>query len=200
MSSAIRDVGETLIELLRTALAVSLPSIPSQQIDLMSPAEKSANTRLTLFLYSVAPTSELRNEMEIPGNTIDDEPVSMPVDLYYLMTTFSPLAEPSARNLDAQLLLGNAMRVFFENGILTGSALKGNLPRDEELRLTLQPVTVEDLTRVWSVFPDTILQTSVSYLVTPVRLRSTTTRGGQRVVTRQADMDHVVPIPREGVF
>lgn len=200
MSSAIRDVGETLIELLRTALAVSLPSIPSQQIDLMSPAEKSANTRLTLFLYSVAPTAELRNEMEIPGNTIDDEPVSMPVDLYYLMTTFSPLAEPSARNLDAQLLLGNAMRVFFENGILTGSALKGNLPRDEELRLTLQPVTVEDLTRVWSVFPDTILQTSVSYLVTPVRLRSTTTRGGQRVVTRQADMDHVVPIPREGVF
>ena len=196
MSSAIRDVGETLIELLRTALAVALPSVPSQQIDLMSPAEKTANTRLTLFLYSVAPTSELRNEMEIPGITIDDEPVSMPVDLYYLMTAFSPLAEPSSRNLDAQLLLGHAMRVFFENGILVGSVLRGNLPRDEEIRLTLQPVTVEDLTRVWSVFPDTILQTSVSYVVTPVRLRSTATRGGQRVVTRQSDIDHVVPIGR----
>jgi hypothetical protein len=199
MSSAIGDVSETLIQLLRTELAVTLPSVPSDQIDLMSPAEKAADTRLTLFLYSVAPTTELRNELEIPGNTINDEPVSLPLDLYYLMTAFSPVQEPTQRSLDAQLLLGHAMRVFFENGILTGSALRGNLPRDEELRLTLQPITVEDLTRVWSVFPDTILQTSVSYLVTPVRLRSTQTRGGQRVVARQIDLDKIVPIPREGL-
>jgi hypothetical protein len=86
------------------------------------------------------------------------------------------------------------MRVFFDNGILTGSLLRGDLPRDEELRLTLQPITIEDLTRIWSVFPETALQPSVSYLVTPVRLRSNRTRGGARVVSRQIDEDHVVPI------
>jgi hypothetical protein len=96
--------------------------------------------------------------------------------------------------LDAQLLLGQAMRVFFDNGILTGSLLEGDLPRDEELRLSLQPITIEDLTRIWSVFPETALQPSVSYLVTPVRIRSNRTRGGAPVVSRRLDTDHAVPI------
>jgi hypothetical protein len=196
MSSAIRDVSETLITLLQTELSVIVP-IPDQ-IALISPAEASANgVRLTLFLYLITPSSELRNELEIPGNTIDDEPVSQPLDLYYLMTAFSPPQDPTSRTLDAQLLLGQAMRVFFENGTLTGSVLRGNLPLDEELRLTLQPITNEDLTRIWSVFPETILTASVAYLVTPVRLRSTTTRGGQRVVSRQTEFDHIVSLHTE---
>jgi hypothetical protein len=196
MSSAIRDVGETLIDLLRTRLSVFIPN--PDQIALVSPAEAGlSGARLTLFLYSIGPNSELRNEMEIPGNTIDDEPVSLPLDLYYLLTAFSPPQDPTSRSLDSQLLLGQAMRVFFENGTLTGSMLRGNLPLDDELRLSLRPMTIEDLTRIWSVFPETILTASVSYLVTPVRLRSTATRGGERVVSRQTDFDHVVPIHRE---
>ena len=196
MSSAIRDVGETLINLLQTQLSGFVP-IPDQ-IALTSPAEASqSGARLTLFLYSISPTPELRNELEIPGNTIDDEPVSLPLDLHYLLTAFSPPQDPTGRSLDSQLLLGQAMRVFFENGTLTGSVLRGNLPLDEELRVTLHPHTVEDLTRIWSVFPETVLTASVSYLVTPVRLRSTATRGGQRVVSRRTDADHLVPIPPE---
>jgi len=192
MSTAIRDVGETLIDLLRNDPIVT---IPDAQIALLSPAEANASgVRLTLFLYSIAPAGELRNEMEIPGNGPDDEPVSLPLNLFYLLTAFSPPQDPTNRSLDSQLLLGQAMRVFFDNGILTGSLLRGDLPRDEELRLTLQPITIEDLTRIWSVFPETALQPSVSYLVTPVRLRSNRTRGGARVVSRQIDEDHVVPI------
>lgn len=195
MSSAIRDVGETLIELLRNDPIVT---VPDDQIALLSPAEANASgVRLTLFLYSIAPATEYRNELEIPGNTIDDEPVSLPLNLYYLLTAFSPPQDPTNRSLDSQLLLGQAMRVFFDNGCLTGSLLRGDLPRDEELRLSLQPITVEDLTRVWSVFPETSLQPSVSYLVTPVRVRSTRTRGGAEVVSRQIDLDHAVPIPSE---
>ena len=192
MSTAIRDVGETLIDLLRNDPIVT---IPDAQIALLSPAEANAGgVRLTLFLYSIAPTGEIRNEIEIPGNGPDDEPVSLPLNLFYLLTAFSPPQDPTNRSLDSQLLLGQAMRVFFDNGILTGSLLRGDLPRDEELRLTLQPITIEDLTRIWSVFPETALQPSVSYLVTPVRLRSNRTRGGARVVSRQVDEDHVVPI------
>lgn len=194
MSTAIRDVGETLIELLRSGLP---PGIPDDQIALLSPAEaNSIGVRLTLFLYSVAPAPEIRNEIEIPGNTIDDEPVSLPLNLHYLLTAFSPPQDPTQRSLDSHQLLGQAMRVFFDNGILSGSLLRGALPRDEEhaLRLSLQPISVEDLTRVWSVFPETALQPSVSYLVTPVRLLSDRTRGGARVVSRRVDSDHVVPV------
>ncbi len=193
MSTAIRDVGETLIELLRSDPIIT---VADPQIALVSPAEANATgVRLTLFLYSISPVAELRNELEIPGNrTIDDEPVSLPLNLYYLLTAFSPPQDPTSRSLDSQLLLGQAMRVFFDNGCLTGSLLRGDLPRNEELRLTLQPITIEDLTRIWSVFPETALEPSVSYLVTPVRIRSDRTRGGERVVSRRIDSDHIVPI------
>lgn len=192
MSSAIRDVGETLVELLRNDPTIT---IPDGQIALTSPAEANAGgVRLTLFLYSICPAAEYRNELEIPGASIDDEPVSSPLNLYYLLTAFSPPQDPTSRSLDSHLLLGQAMRVFFDNGTLTGSLLRGDLPRDEELRLSLQPITIEDLTRIWSVFPETALQPSVSYLVTPVRVRSNRTRGGAPVVSRQLDTDHAVPI------
>ena len=193
MSSAIRDVSETLIELLRND---PIFTIPPAQIALLSPAQANASgVRLSLFLYSIGPAAELRNQLEIPGNTIDDEAVSLPLNLNYLLTAFSPPQDPTNQTLDSHLLLGQAMRVFFDNGILTGSQLRGDLPRDEELRLTLQPITIEDLTRIWSVFPETSLQPSVSYLVTPSLLRSGRIRGGARVVSRQIDSDHVVPIP-----
>jgi hypothetical protein len=199
MSSAIRDVGETLVQLLRDNLGGIVPT-PNDQIVLLSPAEaKIGGVRLTLFLYSIAPAIELRNEMEIPGLLGKDEAVSEPLNLYYLLTAFAPAEgdDPTERTLDSHLLLGEAMRVFFDNGMLTGTLLRGRLPRDEELRLTMQPMTVEDLTRIWSVFPESVLHASVSYLVTPVRLRSTRIRGGQRVVTRDSGVDHMVPVGAE---
>ncbi|HET9532396.1 MAG TPA: DUF4255 domain-containing protein [Blastocatellia bacterium] len=199
MSTAIRDVGETLVDLLRDNLGGIVPN--PEQIALLSPPEATqiGGVRLTLFLYSIAPAAEMRNELEIPGNLAGDEAVSEPLDLYYLLTAFAPpmMQNPTERTLDSHLLLGEAMRVFFDNGTLTGSVLRGELPRDEELRLTLQPITVEDLTRIWSVFPESVLHVSASYLVTPVRLRSTRTRGGQRVVSRQTGVDQIVPLQSE---
>jgi hypothetical protein len=201
MSSAIRDAGLTLIDLLRDNLVANPidathPIQFANQIALLSPRDvtQNADVRLTLFLYSITPAAELRNELEIPGNTAFNGEISEPLDLYFLLTAFSPLNDATARTLDAHLLLGFAMRVFFDNGILVGSALRGNLPRDEELRLTLQPMTIEDLTRIWSVFPDSVLHASVSFLLTPVRLLSARTLGGARVSSRRADVDQVVPI------
>lgn len=201
MSSAIRDAGLTLVELLRDNLVADPPTadrpISSRdQIALLSPRDVNQNNgvRLTLFLYSISPTVELRNEMEIPGNPPGNGFVSEPLDLYYLLTAFAPTTQdPTDQTLDAHLLLGFAMRVFFDSGILTGTVLQGALPRDEELRLTLQPMTVEDLTRIWSVFPDSVLHASVSFLLTPVRLLSTRVRVGARVTSRRADVDSVVP-------
>lgn len=198
MSSAIRDVGETLLELLRSNL-----NLQPDEIALLSPAEAQQHgVRLTLFLYSIAPVAELRNDMEIPGMPGQGDVISQPLDLYYLLTSFTPAQGQSLsdRALDSHLVLGNAMRVFFQNGTLSGSILRGSLPRDEELRLSLQPITVEDLTRIWEVFPENVLQASASYLVTPVRLRAATpTATAQRVVSRQTDVDHLVPTQPSGV-
>lgn len=202
MSSAIRDAGLTLIELLRDNLVADPPTadrpISSRdQIALLSPRDvnQNKNVRLTLFLYSISPAVEMRNELEISNNQFPNREVAEPLDLYYLLTAFAPATQdPTDQTLDSELLLGFAMRVFFDNGTLTGSVLQGDFPRDDELRLTLQPMTVEDLTRIWSVFPESVLHASVSFLVTPVRLRSRRPAVGPRVTARQADVDQVVPI------
>lgn len=199
MSSAIANTSQALLDLLRAELA---GIVQPTQIALLSPAEAgmAGGIRLTLFLYALAPSAELRNELEIPGAAVGNGAVSQPLDLYYLLSAFpSPMTPvPSERTLDSQLLLGHAMRVFFDNGILSGSMLRGELLREaDELRLTLQPMTTEDLTRLWGVFPNTGLQPSVSYVVSPVRLRSQRTRGGHPVVARQADADQVIKGVRE---
>jgi len=199
MSSAIRDAGLTLIELLRDSLVANpttdqRPLSSRDQIALLSPRDvnQTSNIRLTLFLYSIAPAVALRNDFEIPGSQAFNE-LSEPLDLYYLLTAFgAQTQDPSDQTLDAQLLLGFAMRVFFDNGVLAGSTLQGDFRPDEELRLTLQPMTVEDLTRIWSVFPDSVLRASVSFLLTPIRLRSTRVQGGVRVRSRRADVDQVL--------
>ena len=202
MSSAIRDAGLTLIELLRDSLVANPPTaerpISSRdQIALLSPRDvnQNSNIRLTLCLYSIAPSVALRNDLEVPGSLAFNGELSQPLDLYYLLTAVGAVTQdPSDQTLDAQLLLGFAMRVFFDNGILAGSTLQGDFHPDEELRLTLQPMTVEDLTRIWSVFPDSVLRASVSFLLTPVRLRSIRTQAGAPVTSRRADVDQVVSI------
>ena len=201
MSTAISDVSETLIDLLRSNVPPVVDAGTVQDtIALVSPAEanQAGGILLGLSLYSMMPTAEYRNELEVFGDQERGEPRSPVLDLYYLLTAYPASGQtPTLRNLDAQKVLGVAMRVFFDNGILTGSVLRGVLPRDQELRLTFQPMTVEDLTRIFGVFPDNALQTSVSYVVSPVKLLPTTPPvRGPRVSVRQMDLDHAVPVMR----
>src|SRR5260370_21964048 len=195
MSSAIRDAGETLITLLRTNL-VPDPVAHEEQIALLSPTEvnQPGSVLISLFLYSIMPAAEYRNQNEIPGLSENGEPPSEPLDLYYLLTAYQqPNNDENDRTLQTHLLMGAAMRVFFDNAILTGSELRGGLPGTSELSLTYQPITVEDMTRIWSVFPGNSLRTSVSYVLSPVRLISTRTFASAPVVSRQSDVDHLVP-------
>lgn len=196
MSQAIRDVSDTLLELLRAEVTLVAP----ETIALVTPAEAAqvGGVRLALSLYSITPAAEFRNELEVVGDPDQAQRRAQPVDLYYLLTAFPPEGDNATeRTLNTQHVLGFAMRVLFEHGTLTGSVLRGELPRDEELRLTFQPITVEDLTRIWGVFPDNALQTSVSYVVSPVRLWSTAPLAGPRTVSRQTEVDQLVPVHEE---
>lgn len=191
----IRDVGETLITLLRTELA---GLVNAAEIALVSPVKAiPQQIRLTVFLYSLTPTAELRNAPPIREASDQERRPPLPLDLYYLITAFGTDAQqdPTLRTLDAHHLLGAAMRVLYDNGTISGGLLQGNIHPDTELRLSLQPITVEDLTPIWSVFPDSVFQPSVSYLVTPARIDSRTQIARQRVTTRQTDVDPIVTHP-----
>jgi hypothetical protein len=61
---------------------------------------------------------------------------------------------------------------------LQGSLLRADDPskgltEDATLRLTLNPISMEDMSRIWGAFPDTAYEISVAYLVTPVAIEST---------------------------
>jgi hypothetical protein len=144
MSTAIRDVGEALVQLLRDELVPDSVSNDSQ-IVLISPGEiQPKNTILSLTLDSIVPVTEMRNETAAP---------SLALDLHYLLTAYAqPGKDRTEKTLEAHAALGAAMRVFLDHAVLNNG----------EIRIILQGMTAEDLARMPG--------TSVSYKVTPVRL------------------------------
>ena len=180
LDQTIRDVSRTLLDLLRD-------NVSNTAIDLLSPKFPGSN-RLTLFLYKVLENPDLKNAGSTvlttqPNGKLIEKRKPLALDLYYLLTAHSG----SSNLLDAHTALSRAMRVFYDNGILTGSLLRSDNPstgltRDSVLRLTLNPISMEDMTRIWSVFPDTPFELSVAYLVTPVVIESTLTEDFAPVV------------------
>jgi hypothetical protein len=165
----IRDVSQTLLDLLRK-------NLPTIAIDLLSPKHPGAN-RLTLFLYKVLETPDFKNAPPTPSTNVDGKLIEtrspLTVDLYYLLSAHSG----DTSLLQAHTALSQAMRVFYDNSILRGSLLRSAQPsrgltEASTLRLTLNPISMEDMTRIWSVFPDTPYEISVTYLVTPVAIES----------------------------
>jgi Pvc16 N-terminal domain len=187
---SIRYTSETLIRLLRA----NIDELNTENAIVASPVEirNLGNVRLTLYLYSIVENPDLKNEDWILVNDRQSQKAPLSLDLYYLLTVYPDETQPAEglhdSNIEAHRTLGRAMRVFYDNGILSGSMLQGTLRNlDQPLRLTLNPITVEDLTRIWSVFPETSYRPSVCYLVSPVRVDSEETTDTQRVVDRQLD-------------
>lgn len=182
----IADVGRTLISLLRAELTLA-----PDRIALTSPPNAVANdVRLGLFLYKIVETPYLANEEDQtvvpPGGGL---PISvrspLTVTLHYVLTAYGAVGEPdlTAREAEAHAALSRAMRVFYDNGILAGSQLQAELAgTGHELRVSINPITMEDMTRIWSVFPDSQYSSSVAYIVTPVPIESDRTSTPSRVV------------------
>jgi hypothetical protein len=190
--TVIADVGNTLVTLLRNNT-----NLPAAQIALLSPVDaEGQDIRLTLFLYDILETPELKNADRIIVSPTQSRPAPLSLNLYYLLTAHPPpgLADPTQQTLETHRNLGRAMRVFCDSGILAGTVLQGALAgTGAELRLTLNPMSVEDMTRIWSVFPNSNYRPSVTYLVTPASIDSDQLFDEQRVVEKRVDFDHVVP-------
>jgi Pvc16 N-terminal domain len=180
------DVSATLLQLLKGTLGVA-------NVALAPP--RNATTLLTLFLYKVRENPHLRNDarrslpVDVDGKLVEQEPPLM-VDLYYLLT-----AHHATDQLEAHRALSRAMRVFYDNAILRGSVIQATKDRgltsDATLRITLDPISMEDMTRIWSAFPDTQYEISVTYLVTPVPIESSRILGTAPVVDQIHRQGHL---------
>ena len=80
------------------------------------------------------------------------------------------------------------MNVLSDNAVLRGSVLKGGLEgTDEEFRITLNPVSLDELNRLWNSFYDKSFKLSVCYMVAPVKIDSTRLVEAKRVLEKESN-------------
>jgi hypothetical protein len=187
--TAIAAVSRTLRTLLRDRM------VTNALITLAPPDVELANvsgSRVNLYLMQVIENAALKNQ-EIPGRihpaAYGHPPLSL--DLRYLMTTYSAIENQAEADLNAQTILGDAMRVMndFGNRIdeikitnpATGAVGQPVLDEDlwmefERLKVVLHPASLDDITKVWSAVSGTNFRRSAIYEVTVIQIETPAAR------------------------
>ncbi|CAD5367067.1 conserved hypothetical protein [Rubrivivax sp. A210] len=179
---AIAAVTRTLHQLLdqgvQTADSIDLAGTVVTTLPLDKARDDAANgNQLNLFLYQTLPNAAWRNR-DMPGQTRPGEtgPPPLALNLHYLITAFGK--DNDSTQPFSHQLLGRAMSVLHDHPVLSpeeianafaGSKLENQI---EPVRLTWQPLPVEDIFKLWSGF-QTQYRLSVAYEVSVVLIEST---------------------------
>jgi hypothetical protein len=188
--TAIAGVGETLVNVLWTEMQAD-PDVDLRQIigseddiSLESPfdldKENQGTAKLSIYLYRVAEDPYTKNDPPVPGNGSRLRKPPLALDLYYLITPRLGKAR------DHHILLGKVMQVFYDHCDLRGADLAGLLAgTDAQLRVILNPVTLEETTRIWQAMEDSY-RLSVCYVVRVVQIDSLVETAATPIVRRTA--------------
>lgn len=193
---AIAAVTATLRTILFDALNNDPDMPPNPDVTVQPPDKAHEDQRIhfiNLFLYQVLPNAAWRN-MDIPQRVKAGETGMPPLalNLYYMLTAYSQddNVDPPATSTLSHRLLGRAMSALYDNAVLFPEDIAQVLPRSElqnqieRVRITLQPLSVEEIFRLWSGF-QTQYRVSVAYEVSVVLIDSThPTRTPLPVLTR----------------
>lgn len=142
-----------------------------------------AGDRLNLFLYQVMPNNGYGNS-DLPTRNKDGELIQRPqlgLDLYYLLTAYATDND----DLQAQRILTSAMRILHENPVLTREMIRNTIQvpayniansdladQVELVKISPQPLSLEEITKLWSSFFQTHYRISAAYQATVVLLES----------------------------
>lgn len=200
--TAIADASETLVELLRDRIAERSEVIDVDRTDiaLVSPdeVEGDSDVRLSVYLYGIEQNSVMSNadRRAVDEDTFQDPPIAL--DLYYLVTAFPSRGanDETASRVDQQRLLGLAMQVLNDNAIVAEEDLVGSLA-DDELHVSLEEVSLDAITGIWSTFQGTPLHPSVAYHVSPVLIESRVQEQVSRVRRREGRVETMEGEPGE---
>jgi hypothetical protein len=169
LSTAIGMVNESLRNLLlgEMTLVIAVP------ITILAPDETDGDRRINLFLYKIQENSTLKNldwqvKKNDPNHLI---PPPLSLNLFYLMTAYAP-NDQQLGNGNAHQILGEAMRVFYENSIVSQNFLVTGLKdAREQIKIILNSMNMEELSTVWSTFKQPF-RLSVLYEISVVQLES----------------------------
>lgn len=181
--SAVSDVSNDLVDVLKEGMIDPGPPevtiVEAGEVGLASPDEPGS-LRLTLYLYRVAESSHSKNadRREVSATHYRRPPLVL--DLYYLLTAHPANGgDGGAEPQDPHLILGRAMQILHDNTVLEGGE------DGERAYVSMYPQSMEELADVWNTFQNESFLLSVSYLVGPVVIESTTEERVHRVVERR---------------
>jgi hypothetical protein len=170
---AIAGVSSTLRLLLRNYMdaPVDVTIAPPDII-----VDGFSNKRVNLYLYLVNQSPFLLNQ-EIPGqgHPADYGHPPLSLVLHYLITAHGEKDTGSDADLHAQQILGDAMRVFHDFAIITPDlgVLDASLLNEfERVKISLQPLSLEEVTKLWTAMPKADFRLSVAYEVSIVQIES----------------------------
>jgi hypothetical protein len=167
VSTALGSVSASLRNLLLGEMHLN-PAVP---VTILAPDETGGDQRINLFLYKIEENGFLKNQdwSLKKGNSNQLVPAPLSLNLYYLMTPYAK-NDPQTGNTTAHEILGEAMRVFYENTVIPQQYLEADLkPAPEELRIVYNALDPEELSRLWSTFAQPF-RLSVRYQVSTVQL------------------------------
>jgi hypothetical protein len=171
---AVATVTETLRQMLQAAVDNDLPGASVTTARPENQGNGPQGSRINVFLYQVSPNPALRND-DLPtrnaGATLVDRPCAA-LNLHYL---FSFSGDDT--QLEPQRLLGTAIRTLHGRPLLTrqmvtdalanttlGFLTQSNLVDQVELvKLTPTSLSLEELSKLWSVLFQTPFVLSVAY-------------------------------------
>lgn len=143
-------------------------SVSAVAPDRISTEGSTPDVRLNLYQYRATPNQGWRN-VDLPsrnsrGARLTNQPLAL--DLHYFLTAYA------SGDAHAEILLGCGMQVLHENSVIPRGMIRdlltpsnlaaGGLPTElsaseladqvEQITLTLQPMSAEDISKLWTAF------------------------------------------------
>jgi hypothetical protein len=193
---AIEYAGQTLVSILERHLSMVLPG-GNVDVQLASASEfslyaKTTTPTITLFLYRILETPELRNSvMRTRANgTVARQPLAL--ELCYMVTPWGVRAQQSEAS-DAQAaaeehrLLGLVLQAFYDRAELARSELFQANPTDtvwgqtDTVQIILESPPVDEIFRIWDSTEESY-RVSLTYRVRVLGLDPLETQAPSRVV------------------
>jgi hypothetical protein len=145
------------------------------------------SSSVALFLFHAEPNRELRNVAR-NAQPVGLAPLSaplaadtaIPLDLRYLVSAFRRAGAAPGADPDELLRLGEIIRTLERDPVLTEAQTAGQV-----VRVTLEPASIDEMNRIWAIFPEESYQTSLVYLASPVWVSAGLAPVGPPVLDRE---------------
>lgn len=189
---ALATVTASLQRLLQAAVQEDVDGASVTTVRPDGSSEGLPETGANLYLYQVTPNASWRNH-DLPtrsrGGSLVQRP-TMALDLHYLLTFYG-----DESTYESQRVMGSALRALLTHPVLTRAMVEETVAAArasdpdhplassdlaaavESVKLSPVPLTLEELSRLWSVFFQTPYTLSMAYTGTVVLLESEETPG-----------------------